>query len=122
MPGWQCMQSILVLIGVGDRDDVIMRTAHAAAIPLGARLEFLHVRVSASIAMRHDQHAQFVIGPSVKNVLEEFDTRASDFSQLASGHVLDFVRRLDEQRAGGAPITATYREVYDAQVEYLIEE
>src|SRR5215472_9245141 len=31
------MQSILVLIGGGDRDDVIMRTAHAAAIELAER-------------------------------------------------------------------------------------
>jgi nucleotide-binding universal stress UspA family protein len=116
------MQSILVLIGGGDRDDVIMRTAHAAAIPLGAHLEFLHVRVSASIAMRHDGHAQFAIGPSIRNALQEFDTRASAFSQLASHHVLDFVKRLDEQRTGGAPITATYREVYDAQIEDLVEE
>lgn len=116
------MRSILVLIGGGDRDDVIMRTAHAAAIPLGARLEFLHVRVSASIAMRHDEHAQFAIGAGIKNVLQEFDTRASAFSQLASDHVLDFVKLLNEQRAGGAPITATYREVYDAQIEYLVEE
>ena len=60
------MQSILALIGGGYRDDVIMRTAHAAAIPLGAHLEFLHVRVSASIAMRHDEHAQFAIGPSIR--------------------------------------------------------
>ncbi|HYK80269.1 MAG TPA: universal stress protein [Micropepsaceae bacterium] len=116
------MQSILVLIGGGDRDDVIMRTAHAAAIPLGSHLEFLHVRVSVSTAMRHDEHAQFAIGPSIKNALEEFDTRASAFSQLASDHVLDFVKLLDEQRAGGAPITATYREVYDARIEHLVEE
>jgi nucleotide-binding universal stress UspA family protein len=122
MLGWQFMQSILVLIGGSDRDDVIMRTAHAAAIPLGAHLEFLHVRVSASAAMRHDEHAQFAIGPSIKNVLQEFDTHASAFSQLASDHVLDFVKQLDEQRPGGAPITATYREVYDAQIEHLVEE
>jgi hypothetical protein len=72
--------------------------------------------------MRHDGHAQFAIGPSIKNVLQEFDTRASAFSQLASDRVLDFVKLLDEQRAGGAPITATYREVYDAQIEHLVEE
>jgi len=116
------MQSLLGLIGGGDREDVIMRPADAAAIPLGAHLEVLHVRVSASIAMRHDGHAQFAIGPSIRNALQEFDTRASAFSQLASHHVLDFVKRLDEQRTGGAPITATYREVYDAQIEDLVEE
>ncbi|MBV9522207.1 MAG: universal stress protein [Alphaproteobacteria bacterium] len=115
------MQSILVLIGGGERDEVIMRTAHAAAIPLGAHLEFLHVRVSASTAMRQDEHAQFAIGRGINNALEEFDTSASAFSQLACDHVLGFVKLLDEQRAGAAPITATYREVYDAQIEYLVE-
>jgi hypothetical protein len=56
--GWQwrqCMQSILVLIGGGDRDEVIIRTAHAAAVPLGAYLEFLHVRVSAPVANGMDR-------------------------------------------------------------------
>src|ERR1700748_2680686 len=116
------MQSILVWTGAGARDDWLKRRAHAAAVPLGAHLEFLHVRVSASIAMRHDEHAQFTIGPSINDVLQEFDTRASAFSQLASDHVLDFVKLLHEQRAAGAPITATYREVYDAQIEHLVEE
>jgi hypothetical protein len=50
--GNECMQSILVLIGGGERDDIIIRTAHAAAVPLGAHLDFLHVRVSAPVAMR----------------------------------------------------------------------
>jgi nucleotide-binding universal stress UspA family protein len=117
------MQSILVLIGGGERDEPIMRTAHAAAIPLGAHLEFLHVRVSAPVAMGHDEHAQFAMGAGIQNALQDLDTRASTFSQLASDHALDFVKLLEERRtADGAPITATYREVHDARVERLIEE
>jgi nucleotide-binding universal stress UspA family protein len=117
------MQSILVLIGGGERDEVIMRTAHAAAVPLGAHLEFLHVRVSAPVAMGHDEHAQFAMGAGIHNALEDLDTRASTFSQLASDHALGFVKLLEEQRTtGGIPVTATYREVHDAPLERLIEE
>ncbi len=64
--GNECMRSILVFIGGGERDEVIIRTAHAAAVPLGAHLEFLHVRVSAPVAMRHDEHAQFAMAPVCK--------------------------------------------------------
>jgi hypothetical protein len=112
------MQSILVLIGGGERDEVIIRAAHAAAVPLGAHLEFLHVRVSAPVAMRHDEHAQFAMGAGMQNALQDFDTRASTFSQVASDHALGFVKLLEKRRTTeGTPITATYREVHDAPIE-----
>ncbi len=124
--GWQwrqCMQSILVLIGGGDRDEVIIRTAHAAAVPLGAHLEFLHVRVSAPVAMGHDEHAQFAIGAGIQEAFQDLDRRASTFSQLASDHALDFVKLLEERRTtDGAPITASYREMHDAPIERLVDE
>jgi nucleotide-binding universal stress UspA family protein len=117
------MASILVMIGGGERDEVIMRTAHAAAVAFGAHLEFLHVCVSAPVAMGHDDHAQFAMGAGIHNVLQDLDTRASTFSQLASDHALNFVRSLEERRTtGGLPITATYREVHDAPLERLIKE
>ena len=40
------MKTILVLIGGSDRDKAIFRTALAAAAPLSAHLDFLHVHVS----------------------------------------------------------------------------
>jgi hypothetical protein len=41
------MKTILVLIGGGDRDQVVSETAMAAARPLSAHLDFLHIRVRA---------------------------------------------------------------------------
>ncbi len=121
--GNECMQSILVLIGGGEGDDIIIRTAHAAAVPPGAHLDFLHVRVSAPVAMRHDEQAQFAMGAGMQNALQDFDNRASTFSQLASDHALGFVKLLEERRTTeGTPITASYREVHDAPIERLIEE
>ena len=117
------MKSILVLIGGGERDEIIMRTAHAAAAPLGAHLDFLHVRVSATKAMGHDEHAQFAMGAGIANLLDDLDTRAKTYSQLASAHALDFVKLLEEARpAGGEPVTARYREEHDAPIERLVEE
>jgi nucleotide-binding universal stress UspA family protein len=117
------MRSILALIGGGERDEVILRTARAAAAPLGAHLEVLHVRVSPHVAMGNDAHAQFALGAGVQNAFQDLETRAGTFSQLASDHAVDFLKLLEERRtAAEPPVTATYREMHDATVERLIDE
>jgi nucleotide-binding universal stress UspA family protein len=117
------MKSFLVLVGGGDRDKVIIRTAYAAAAPLGARLELLHIHVSAPNAMMHDEHAQFVMGAGIHTALNDFDARARTYSRLASDHALAFVRSLDEHRqSGGKPVTATYGEEHDFSLDRLVAE
>ena len=61
------MKTILVLIGGGNRDKVISRTALAAAVPLSAHLDFLHVHVSAGIAAQYDDQVQFAMGAGIHN-------------------------------------------------------
>src|SRR5713226_228787 len=86
------MKSILVLIGGGDRDEVILQTALAAALPFSAHLEFLHIHVSPGQAARYS-HAEFARGPALRNALGQLETKAKTFSELAADHVRDFCAR-----------------------------
>jgi len=49
------MKTILVLFGGGDRDQMIFETAVAAARPLSAHLDFLHIQVGAGEAAPHQR-------------------------------------------------------------------
>ena len=59
------MKTILGLIGGGDRDEVIFRTALAAAVPLSAHLDFLHVHVTAGNAARYNR-VEFAMGDALR--------------------------------------------------------
>ena len=75
------MKTILALIGGGDRDEIILRTAYAAAVPLGARLNLLHVHVSAGITLYNQKHAQFAMGVEMERVLRDLETRSAKYQQ-----------------------------------------
>lgn len=121
------MKAILALIGGGDRDTVIMQTAYAAAIRLGARVDFLHIHVSASLAIRYDRHAQFVVGAGIKNMLDDINTRAGTFSEVARNHALEFDKKLQEIRlkddvAGENSVAVSFREENDTSIDALVAE
>jgi nucleotide-binding universal stress UspA family protein len=121
------LKSILALIGGGDRDAVIMQTAYAVAIPLAARIDFLHIHVSAGIAMRYDRHAHFVVGAEIKSTLDYFNTRAGTFSEVAKNHALEFHKKLQEIRlkddvAEENSVAVSFREENDTSIEALIAE
>lgn len=121
------MKSILALIGGGDRDTVIMQTAYAVAIPLSARIDFLHIHVSAAMAMRHDTHAHFVMGAGIKSTLDDFTTRAGTFSEVAKNHALEFHKKLEQIQLKDhgtkeSSVTVGFREENDASPEALIAE
>src|SRR5438552_676641 len=88
--GGQPMKTILVLIGGGVRDEVIFQTALAAARPISAHLDFLHVHVSAGIAARYDDHVQFAMGAGIGNAMDHLESQAKTFSELAADHVRAF--------------------------------
>ena len=86
------MKSILVLIGGGDRDEVILQTALAVALPLSAHLEFLHIHVSPGEAARYS-HAEFAMGAALRNTLNQLGNKAKSFSDLAADHARNFCAR-----------------------------
>jgi nucleotide-binding universal stress UspA family protein len=121
------LKTVLALIGGGDRDAIIMQTAYAAAMPLGARLDFLHIHVSAGIAIGHDKHAHFAVGNGIKNALDSLNTRAVTFSEIAASHALEFREKLEARRfkdaiLGENGVIACFREENDVSIDALIAE
>ena len=107
------MKSILTLVGGGDRDEVILRTALAAATPLSAHMDCLHAHVPAVLAARY-AHTEFASGTALRNALEQLGTNAEAFSALAAEHVRAFcagagIEMCDAPKDVGG-VTASYRE------------
>jgi nucleotide-binding universal stress UspA family protein len=107
------MKTILTFVGGGDRDEVILRTALAAAMPLSAHLDCLHARVPAMLAARY-AHTEFATGAALRNALEELGINAEAFSALAAEHVRAFCENagieMCEAPAAGRGVTASFRE------------
>lgn len=120
------MKTILALIGGGDRDEIILRTAYAAAVPLGARLNLLHVHVSAGIALYNEKHAQFAMGAGIGNALGDLETRAAKYSAIALDHARQFLGTLEVRREGdgneGTGVPVSFRKETDVSIENLIRE
>lgn len=63
-PSW-LMRTILVLAGGSKTDEQVFATALAAARPIGANLEFFHVRIATSEAARNTPHVDFARGAAI---------------------------------------------------------
>jgi nucleotide-binding universal stress UspA family protein len=117
------VKSILGLIGGGDRDSVILRTALAAAVPLSAHLDFLHIHVTAGNAARYNR-VEFAMGTALHNAMEQLETKAKTYSEVAADNVRAFCAGSEiaicENPTGGGKVTASYREERDAEIERLI--
>lgn len=118
------MKTILVLIGGGDRDEVIIRTALAAAVPLSAHLDFLHVHVSPGVAAQYDSKVQFAMGAGIQGALGTLETKARTFSSVAVGHVREFCIaskiEICDAPTNGKNVTVRFREETDTTKERLV--
>jgi nucleotide-binding universal stress UspA family protein len=116
------MKTILGLIGGGDRDEVILQTALAAAVPLSAHLDFLHVHVTAGKAARYSR-VEFAMGTALRNAMEQLQTKAKTFSEIAADHVREFCAgskiEICDGPTNGKNVTASFREETDAEIERL---
>jgi len=117
------MKTILGLIGGGERDAVILRTAHAAAEPVSAHLDFLHVHVNAANAARHNR-VEFAMGTALHNAMQRLETRAKTFSQVAADNVRAYCAGSEievcDTPTSGERVTASFREETNAEIERLI--
>jgi nucleotide-binding universal stress UspA family protein len=118
------MKTILGLIGGGSRDEVILGTALAMALPYSAHMDFLHVQVSAGIAAQYDSHVQFAMGAGIGSALDNLDTKAKTFSELAAANVRRFCTvasvEICETRIEGKYPTASFREEQNTTIQRLI--
>jgi hypothetical protein len=107
------VKTILVLVGGGNRDEVICQTALAAARPIGGRLEFLHIHVTAGESARQ-WRTDYAIGDALSSTLDGLDRDAKGYSTLAAEHVRDFCARTKiefcDAPSVAAGVTATFRE------------
>jgi nucleotide-binding universal stress UspA family protein len=107
------MKTILTFVGGGDRDQVILQTALAAARAVCAHLDCLHLHVPATQAARYSS-TEFASGPALRNAFERLKTNANAFSDLAAENVREFCARAKIEMCAapttGQSVTASFRE------------
>ncbi len=87
------MRTILVLAGGHATDKTVFNTALAAAKPLGAHLEFLHVRIGPSEAAAYTPHVGFATGDGLRATLGDLETKAEQRSITALHHFEELCER-----------------------------
>ncbi len=87
------MRTILVLTGGGKTDAQVFASALAVAKPLGAHLDFLHVRVSQAEAARNTPHIDFARGATLTGAFDELRKEAVARSEASLRHFKAFCAR-----------------------------
>ena len=117
------MKTILTFVGGGERDEVILRTALAAAIPLSAHLDCLHAHVPSALAARH-ANLDFAHGDALKNALGRLRADSDNFSTLAAKNVRAFCASagvgICDEPTGAQDVTARFFEEPTNELERLL--
>src|SRR5947209_6583539 len=118
------MKTILVLTGGSETDQSVFETALAAARPLGAHLEFLHVRVGAGEAAGFTPHVGFATGAALRDALARLEAEAEARSAAAAAHFRRFCDEaaieIRDAPAGSRAVSASWREERDNAAERMI--
>src|SRR5262249_18708211 len=114
------MKTILVLVGGGDRDRIILQTARAAAEPFAAHLDCLHIHVSPGQAARYSS-TEFARGPALRSALETLGDKAKSFSELAADNVRDFCAGLKIEMRDTQKKTENLRASYGEEKDNAFE-
>jgi nucleotide-binding universal stress UspA family protein len=116
------MKTILTFVGGGERDEVILQTALAAAIPLSAHLDCLHAHVPSTLAARH-ANLDFAHGDGLTKALDRLQTASDTFSSVAGKHVHAFCAsagiEMCEKPNSGQNVTARFFEEPTNELECL---
>jgi len=84
------IKTILVPSSGSQADERVFATALSMAKPLAAHLQFLHLRIEASEAVRRVPHAEYCHGRAIGAVLEEVHERTDQLAQQAHAHFESF--------------------------------
>jgi nucleotide-binding universal stress UspA family protein len=116
------MKTILTFVGGGERDEVILRTALAAAIPLSSHMDCLHAHVPWAQAARH-ANLDFARGEALKSALDRLGADSNNFSLLAAEHVRAFCANsgieMCDGPTGAQNVTARFFEEPSNELECL---
>ena len=116
------MKTILTFVGGGERDEVILRTALAAAAPLSADIDFMHAHVQSS---QLAQQSKFGFAPAavLSSALSKLQAKAKTYSRTAAENVRTFCETegvaLGDAPAGHHDMTATFFEETTNDLETL---
>jgi nucleotide-binding universal stress UspA family protein len=116
------MRTILVLAGGRESDKAVFATALSAANPLGAHLEFLHVRISAGEAAAYTPHIEFASGTALHAAFSDLREAAKTRSAAALHHFEELCEteliEIAIHPAGGTTnvVTASWSEEHDYAV------
>jgi len=116
------MKTILTFVGGGERDEVILQTALAAAIPLSAHLDCLHAHVPSTLAAQH-ANLSFARGEALENAFDELEVKSHDFSLRAEKNVRGFCAsagiEMCDVPTGAQKVTARFFEEATNELECL---
>lgn len=119
------MKTILVLVGGSATDDVVSNTALAAARPLRAHLEFLHVRVGPGEAAAFTPHVEFARGAGLREAFDRMESEAESRSTTARHHFERFCAQqaiaVADTPAAALDVSATWREEGDDAVARMMK-
>jgi len=116
------MKTILTFVGGGERDEVILQTALAAAIPLSAHLDCLHAHVPSTLAARH-ANLDFAHGEALTSALGRLRADSDTFSHLAAKNVRAVCAtagiEMSDGPTGAQKVTARFFEEPSNELECL---
>ena len=117
------IRSILVAASGGDSDTTVFETALAAAEPVSAHLQFLHILPTLGDAALNTPHTDFAMGRGLVKSLEGVKTEIVRRSRAAERHFREFCERhpldLVEAPQRAERPSASWREVSADALECL---
>jgi nucleotide-binding universal stress UspA family protein len=118
------MKTILVLAGGSETDKAVFDTALAAASPLGAHLDFLHIRIGPGEAARFTPHVDFAVGAGLRDALGRLQAEAEERSAAISSRFRQFCEEeaieIADTPSSARGVSATLREERDDAVERMM--
>lgn len=118
------IKTILVPVSGSGTDQNVFATALAAARPLGAHLQFLHVHLTAGIAALHAPHVDFLQGAALGTALAELSRESAELAARSLGHFKEFceLQRVPIRDMPGPAghVSAHYSQQTDAPLARLL--
>lgn len=123
LPQFWRMKTILVPVGGSDTDHAVFAMALAAAKPLDAHLEFLHIRVRPGQAAAYTPHVEFAQGAALRDAISSLELETERRSAAAARHFRQFCEQqgiaISDTPSRNRSMSAAWREELDDALERL---
>ena len=119
------MKTILVPTSGSETDKAVFATALAAARPLGAHLEFLHICLSAGEAASFVPHVDFARGAALRAAMRRIEVDQERRLATARHHFKELCEKqsiaIHGAPEGATGLTATWEEALDAPLDRIVQ-